>query len=246
MRRRSHLMAWRFGILCQNWLFQEQDVQSETGPLELPFKGQRDYLRFADIFPALVDRVQSRFGPGATVDLLTMRRPLKSKIAVSLEAVNVFAGSFRVRNGSECQTGWLVETDQCVDTRVPFDSSILTLHALASAHSAEVLGPVPGLTSFDIVVGLMKVLAYQVEDRHWWLCQMKFFEPLGAAFPLCVKVHRILARQFISFDIHQGGRMAGTARCAVDGAELQGGRGYVSTSRNEAGCRPADNDRSDS
>jgi hypothetical protein len=40
--------------------------------------------------------------------------------------------------------------------------------------------------------------------------------------------------------------MAGTARCAVDGAELQGGRGYVSTSRNEAGCRPADNDRSDS
>lgn len=195
-------------------------MTSTIGPIEIPFKGQRDYLRFADIFPALIDAVHSGFGTDAQVDLLTIRRPFKAKIGVSFEPVESANGDFRVRNGSDCKCGWLIETCEPVSSRVPFESSPLLGSATTSADAAEVREAIPGLTGFDILAGLMKILGRQVNKRHWWLCQMNFVEPLRTAFPLCVQIRHVIAQQFIAFDIRECGQAKGTARCIVEGAKL--------------------------
>ena len=180
--------------------------------LDLPFKGERNYLRLADILPTLIELVRCRFGPQAQVDSLIIRRPFRHGILVSFVPSGVFAGTFRVRRGSENVPGWLLETDEPVTRRIPFDSSPLSAAAVSGPGFALILEPLPGYTAFDVGVSLMRVVASQVDRRHWWLCQMNLDVPLTESFPLEVRIKHNLGGLFIVFDIVQCGLTIGTAR----------------------------------
>jgi hypothetical protein len=189
--------------------------------LDLPFKGDRDYLRLADILPALIELARDRFGPQADVDSLTIRRPFRRGIQVSFEPSVAFSGSFRVRHGRENTPGWLLETERPVTRRIRFDSSLLSAVAVSGPGFAQILEPLPGFTAFDVVVTLMKQVAAQVNRRHWWMCQLNLETPLTGVFPVEVRIRQNLNGQFLLFDIVQAGTAIGSARGILEGVSSQ-------------------------
>jgi hypothetical protein len=180
--------------------------------LDVPFKGARNYLRFADIVPVLIEVVHERFGCLAHLASVTLRRPFRNEIEVSFELPAVSSGSFRVQNGSESIPGWLLETNRPVARRILFDSSPLSATAISGPGFARILEPVAGHTEFDLLVGLIKLVTDQVDPRHWWLCQLNLDASLTEAFPLEVRILRNLGGLFLVFEIVQCGVPIGSAR----------------------------------
>src|ERR1051326_6571394 len=88
---------------------------------DLPFRGNRNYLHSTDLFPALTEFAQKQFSPDAFIENLTIRQAVSHQIRVSLDGPEGSFGSFRVRHGTSQSKGWLVETDEPVLSRVPFD-----------------------------------------------------------------------------------------------------------------------------
>lgn len=188
--------------------------------LDLPFKGDREYLRFADIFPALADVALDRFGPQAWVDSLTIRRPFKCIIQVSFEPVEVSSGSFRIRNSSQSISGWLLETDRLVTRRIPYDTSPLSAAAVSGSGYARILEALPGFPVLDVLMGLMRLVCAQVDRRHWWLCQLNLDAPLAEIFPVEVRIRHNLGGTFLVYDILQAGTVIGSARVMLEGAKI--------------------------
>jgi hypothetical protein len=184
--------------------------------LDLPFKGDRDYLHSTDIFPALMELVRGRFGPQAQVESLTLRRPLRHGIQVLFEPTAVSSGSFRVRHHSECCYGWLVETDRPVTRRTPLDLPVVSAVAVSGQGSARILQPLQGSEALDVVVGLMKLVACQVDPRHWWLSQLNLDAPLTESFPIEVRILQNLGGQFLVLEILQASMTIGSARCMLE------------------------------
>lgn len=184
--------------------------------LDIPFKGSRTYLRFADIFPALIELAWVQFGVDAQVESLTIRKPFTHVIQVLFEQPPLFSATFKIRNGAEEISGWLVETDQPVPERVPLDAAPLTRAIVSGPGFAGVPCAVAGHTAFDVLAGLMKQVGERVDSHFWWLCQMNLATPLTEAYPLGVRVRRNLGERCLVFDIVQADVPIGTARFIAD------------------------------
>jgi hypothetical protein len=152
--------------------------------LDLPFKGSRDYLRMADLFPAIQSVAQGQFGPSAQMSSLIIRRPLKRAVQASFQPVEGCAGSFRVRHDGESIAGWLVETDSPVAHRVPYDASSISTAAFSGLDFARILDPMPGFSPLDILISLAKIVGAQRTPRPWWLCQLNLDTPFTERFPI--------------------------------------------------------------
>lgn len=185
-------------------------------PLDLPFKGARDYLHSTDIFPALVDLVHLQCGSQAQVESLTVRRPIRYAILVSPEPSATDVGSFRVRHGAEVVTGWLRETCQPITRRNPIDLPNLADAALSGPGFARLLKPMQGWVTLELVLSLMKLVVAKSNPGHWWLCQIQFDTPLSAVFPLEVRMSRQIGNRFGVFEIVQANSYIGSAHVMLD------------------------------
>ena len=65
----------------------------QTCKLDLPFKGSRTYLRFADIFPALIELAREHVGLQAQMESLTIRKPFTHVIQVMFEQPPSFSAT---------------------------------------------------------------------------------------------------------------------------------------------------------
>lgn len=184
--------------------------------LDLPFKGSRNYLHSTDIYPALVELVREQIGSDAWVSSLCLRRPFRNRILASFENSDAATGSFGIRNESNTITGSLTETRMPVTRRIPFDSSVVTASALLGSDSAEILHPSPGLTPLETFMGLMKLLANEVNPGQWWLCQINLDALISHAYPLKVHVSRNVEGEFLVFQLIQAGSRIGSARSMFD------------------------------
>ena len=189
--------------------------------LDLPFKGARNYLHITDIFPALVDLAQARFGSQAQVDTLIIRRPIGHAISVSFETDALSVGSFRIRCGSEAINGWLLESKQPVSRRNPIDLPSVPNSVLAGPDFARLSTPIPGSGVFETVVALMKYVLNRMTPGQWWFCEIHLDKSLTKFFPLEVRVRRNLGGRFLAFEIIQASRIIGWARVIFDESDSQ-------------------------
>jgi hypothetical protein len=180
--------------------------------LDLPFKGSRDYLHSTDILPALNELAHARCGAQAHVDSLTLRRPFTHAIRTSFESSAGASGSFRIRRGDECISGWLHETESPVTGRVSFDTSRLLAATISGQGFAKILEPQPGYSALEVVVTLMKAVSAQVNRRPWWVCQLNFDHPLTEVFPVEARIQHNLIGRFLVYEIVQAGMVIGSAR----------------------------------
>jgi hypothetical protein len=186
--------------------------------LDLPFRGARSYLHSTDIYPALMKLTRAEFGVNAFVDSLTLRSPFACGIQVTFEAPSLTSGTFRVRHGSDCTFGWLVETKRPITNRNPTDLPSVTNCAISGPGFARLSEPLPRQAPLDVLVSLMKLVSSQVSRGHWWLCQINLDMPLIAVYPLEVRIHRNLGARCLVFNITQQHQFIGSARFMLENA----------------------------
>jgi len=170
---------------------------------DLPFRGDRNYLHSTDLYPALTVFAQRQFSPDAFIESLTIRQAVSHQVSISLDGPQDAFGSFRVRYGTTCTKGWLIETDKCVSSRIPFDE--------ATAMQAAVNGPgfalyqklLPQYSVFELMLILTKIVSSQESQEHWWLCQIEFHSRLREVVPLECRLHRKVLQRYITFQIYQ-------------------------------------------
>jgi hypothetical protein len=151
-------------------------------------------------------------GPQAWVHSLTIRRPFRRIIQVSFDPVEVYSGSFRIRDGGQDIPGWLLETDRQVTRRIPYDTSPLAAAAVSGSDCARILEALPGFPVLDVLVSLMKLVSDKVDRRHWLICQLNLDAPLAEIFPVEVRIRNNLAGKFLVYDILLAGTVIGSAR----------------------------------
>ena len=120
-------------------------------------------------------------------------------------------GTFGLRVAAEKVYGWLVETDEDVRIRVPYDESLAGSAVVGGAGFARFAEPVPGYTAFEQLLVLMKVTSGHPTA---WLCQTDFHGPLLDTKPLAVRLRR-RAMRFLAFEIMQDEQMIGTASASL-------------------------------
>lgn len=191
-------------------------IAPETFSLDIPFKGNRDYLHSTDVFASLTELARENISVDAWLDSLLFRRPLRKRICATFQFRDQASGTFRVRCGSLTMSGWLVETDKPIVRRVAYDCGPLSSAMIFDARSLRLMHPVQDFTAIEVIVNMMQTLAYAAVPGHWWLCELSLQRPLTAEYPIEVRVSREVGRQCILFEIIQQNAVIGTSRLMRD------------------------------
>src|SRR5262249_20203314 len=139
----------------------------------------------SDIYPALMEMAKQQLGAGGFVEALTMRRAVTHQLEVSFDRPPNAVGSFRLRANARRVEGWLVETEDQVEDRAPFDEWAALVHAVRGDGFATFPRFVPGFSAIEHLVILMQLVSYQVgPPRHWWFGQIFLCSPLAERAPL--------------------------------------------------------------
>jgi hypothetical protein len=178
--------------------------------LNLPYRGERDYIHSADIFQAVTDLARTH-NPDAYVESLVLRRQAVHQIRVAFEAAPQTIGTFSLRIAGDRERGWLVERNEVVRIRVPYDESPAMAAVVGGAGFARFAEPVAGYTAFEQLLVLLKVTS---GERTAWLCQTDFNRPLRNTEPLAVRLRR-RAMRFLGFEIMQNEQTIGTASASL-------------------------------
>ena len=139
-------------------------VTAKVVPLQLCFKGERDYLQGADIYQGVVDAIRNELREPAggirmairrffarQPDLLWMDSPEAS--ARPQQAVVDYTVDLPARRSG----GWLVESGRPVECRLPFDEARIALQCVFSDRTVEVTGEL-GFLPIEVVVAMTKQL----------------------------------------------------------------------------------------
>jgi hypothetical protein len=186
---------------------------------ELPFEGDREYIRACGIHQCLSALALTRFGPGAFIDSLTLRKVSRSQLRFSLQPISAANGSFRIRVPGKSVAGWFVEAGSPISTRVSFDSAPLHHRMVKGPGFAQLPEPIHGYTPLQVMDGLAKALALEVDPaRKWWFNQLELNTPLDPALDCEVRVRRVIERQFVLCELRQLGCLAGSLRVTAASA----------------------------
>jgi hypothetical protein len=186
---------------------------------ELPFEGDREYIRACGIHQCLTSLAHTHFSPGAFVESLILRKVIRRQLRFSLQPIPDANGSFRIRAAGKSNAGWFVEAGPPISTRVPFDSSPLHQRMVKGHGFANLPEPIHGYTPLQVMDGLAKVLALEVDPaRKWWFNQLDLDAPLDPALDCEVRVRRVIERQFVLFELSQLGRPVGFLRAVATSA----------------------------
>lgn len=178
---------------------------------DLPFRGNRDYLHSTDLYPALTKFAQEQFPPDAFIDNLTIRRAVSHQVRVNLDGPKGAFGSFRVRHGIGRSKGWLVETDEPIVSRIPFDEITAAQAAIGGPGFACFKKLLPQYSVFELLLVLTKIVSGQQNGAHWWICQIDFHSPLRQIAPLECRLKSKVSNRYLTLGIYQAGQAIGSA-----------------------------------
>lgn len=158
--------------------------------LDVPFKGQRDYLQGPDLFDAVQVELQRQ-------DMLQGQRMVVAfrsfaRRACGLEMGEVGAvparppqavASVQVGEAAGRRLGWIVETDQPVTSRVPFPEEEIVAVSNLNGQSIRLERRVP-FRPAEIAVALTKHLhktLFPAPGKRWIVSKIDMFRPLPDA-----------------------------------------------------------------
>lgn len=190
-------------------------------PLELAFKGQRNYLQGPDILCGLLGSLSQA---GTDVDgalAATFRRKVGVQpdivIADDANAVGSPENSFghwTAVSGPHKVRGWFVETDRHVDGRVPYDEDSVIDRCAKSSNEVAFDG-VTTLNATELAVAMVKSLHNDRfalgADAHWVVCQFALDRPLLDEHKqgMRVELHSTLGKRLTKSIVFSGGQMLG-------------------------------------
>lgn len=158
--------------------------------LDLRFKGDRDYLHGTDMYDAILRGLIERSGCDEYAGYLSFHQFAKRQcdMYVSRIADKVVVPEERVCEGrfsgpaGDCSV-WLVQTEQPVDRRYPYDEDAICLNAVLRDNAVRLTG-VLTFTPIEIIVALTKYLhnrLFPLPNHRWIFGKLEFTRLLFAS-----------------------------------------------------------------
>lgn len=195
--------------------------------LRMAFKGNRTYLNGASFFDVLGSVAQEFTGKeGSYLVRLLFRRFAKNLCEiVSVPPENnkplVGQGTYQLLSGQR-KDFWILETEESISDRQPFDEEALLVNAQIDAKSRSAcLTERTAYTPIEEVVALTKILHYQtmpIDSGKWLFGQIDLTEPLHDKYiRLDIQMKNCISGRFSINEIFLDKRNIGVIRFIVGG-----------------------------
>lgn len=146
--------------------------------LDLPLRGERDYIQGADIYNAIAAAVQARDGRASGPVRVDMHDISRSQCGLLLgrgdapEKPAHARAQFRIGEWS----GWLVESGESVSRRMPYDEAAIT--RLCSANGSIIrIREKTTYSPIEVLISATKLLHQKLHplvDKRWIVTRLEF------------------------------------------------------------------------
>jgi len=187
-------------------------------PIDIPFKGNRPYLRGADIYTALINFVKNQDPLFQGPITINFRQLPKKACAFAFNytgappPAEVYA-DFSLGAEPVKKTGWLIPIDGAAPHRIDFDEDALIKSAAVNDKMIELITP-PGGLFIDQVVALTKklhMIHQPIAPLSWILTRIEFGQILSEdpTLPIMIKLVQTLGRRLTRSEVSYGGKLIG-------------------------------------
>jgi len=180
--------------------------------LDVPFRGQRDYVHSTDLYASLeklAERNRVSKSSQAYVKRLTLRKKAHRQVSAYFLPHSDAFGTFSLSMAGQKVEGWLVETCVPITRQVAFDESGIALKAVVEPGRAFLREAVKGFSSFEQAIVLLKVLCAQHDIGPWLFTNIALDRPLVEDALLGVSRMQTVLDRLIDARLFQNGQESG-------------------------------------
>jgi hypothetical protein len=185
--------------------------------LDVPLRGERNYVHSTDVFPALDDLAGSLLGPGAYLKTLTLRRRAYHQVAARFCPDSDAFGTFLFATPDWTVEGWLVEDPAPITRRITFDEAAIMRKAISEQGRVFLPSPVKGYSAFEQLIVLFKLLCAQSHPGAWLFTSIALDHPLSRQAALAVCRTQLVLGRMVEAALSQNDVPAGRM-CMVQSA----------------------------
>jgi hypothetical protein len=189
--------------------------QIETGvALDVPFRGNRDYVHSTDLFEALENHSRA-LSPGSYLKNLILRHPARRQVRAQFTPQRDAFGTFELALPHRVLPGWLMEDRSPIMRRVAFDEAAIAREAIVEPGRAFLSAPVNGYSGFEQMIVLLKMLCAQIHPGPWLFASVALDRSLTGQTSIEVRRSQTVLGRMIDARLHQGGRETGRAQMVL-------------------------------
>jgi hypothetical protein len=177
--------------------------------LDIPFRGERDYVHSTDLFAALDELAGSILGPDAYLKMLTLRRRAYRQVAVRFQPDPGAFGTFTFAASEGAVEGWLMEDPGPITRRIAFDEGAIAQQAICGQGRVLLQSPVTGYDPFEQLVVLFKLLCAQSLPGKWLFTSITLNRPLSKRAALAVSRTQLVLNRMVEAMLYQDDAPAG-------------------------------------
>lgn len=155
-------------------------------PLEICYKGQRNYIQGGDLYSAIIKYLP----PDAAPFRLTIHRFATKSCDIVFSETDYtgplessLIAEFAYATGSEKRTGRVIETENTIDCRAPFEEEkIEALCTIDKGQNEIIIAGESGFTPIEVVISMAKNLHYSLysSEGKWIFVRLdleRLFQP---------------------------------------------------------------------
>ena len=177
--------------------------------MDIPFRGERDYVHSTDLFAALDELAGSFLGPGAYLKTLSLRRLAHQQVAARFQPEPDAFGTFVFTAPEWTVEGWLVENPVPITRRIAFDEAAIAQRAACGRGRVFLQSPVTGYSPFEQLIVLFKMLCAQSHPGRWLFTSIALECPLSKQAVLSVSRTQLVLSRMVEAMLYQNGLPAG-------------------------------------
>lgn len=183
--------------------------------LDVPLRGNRNYVHSTDLFAALDDLAGRFLAPRAYLKNFTLRRQARRQVAVQFTPHPDAFGTFALALPHQTLEGWLVEGAGAITRRVSFDESAIARQAVVEPGRVFLTAPVKGYSGFEQLIVLFKMLCAQSSPGAWRFTELDLLRPIADETPLGVSRSQMVLNRLLDGVLDQDGRPLGRVRMVL-------------------------------
>lgn len=180
--------------------------------LDIPLRGERDYVQSSDLFASLESSAKRELSPLAYVRKLILRRMSHHAVEAHFVRPRSALGTFELRDREYVTAGWLAETPGTIACRKLYDETPVIRAAAVHAGRAQLSSPVPGYTAFDQIIILSKIIGAQIAAGTWVFSRVDLDEPLREDLSIDLALSQVVLSRCQIIEISQASRIVGRAQ----------------------------------
>lgn len=177
--------------------------------LDIPFRGDRDYVHSTDLFAALDGHAQQFLGTSAYLKRLTCRRRARRQVFAQFRPDPSAFGTFALATQDTILEGWLLETRMPVIRHIAFDEASIARNAICEQGRVCLRSSVQGYSAFEQLIVLLKLLCAKSRLGAWVFTAIDLDCPLTQLAPLAVQRKQLVLGRLLDATLYQDGLPAG-------------------------------------